>query len=100
MLVKINKIDENGRSVNVTLLDIDEFGLVTPIRDLNLQIIPNDSLIIDLLQSSSHAIIFTQDFSRNENSVIISALNLSDDELNDEKEKLAKNNTKRTNHND
>jgi hypothetical protein len=90
MLVKVNKIDDAMRTISVTLLDIDEFGSVVPIQNLNLKVLAGDSYIIELLKSSSHAIIFTQDFSNMDNSVVISALSLTDDELNDEKEKIIK----------
>lgn len=90
MLVKVNKIDEAMRTIKVTLLDIDEFGSVIPMRNLNLKVLPGDSFVIELLKASSHAIIFTQDFSNRNNSVVISAISLTDDELNDEKEKIIK----------
>lgn len=90
MLVKVNEIDEVMRTINVTLLDIDDLGSVVPMRNLNLKVLPEDSLVIDLLKASSHAIIFTQGFSDTENSVVISALSLTDEELNDEKEKIIK----------
>lgn len=90
MLVKVNEIDEVMRTINVTLLDIDDLGSVVPMRNLNLKVLPGDSFVIDLLKASSHAIIFTQDFSDRENSVVISALSLTDEELNDEKEKIIK----------
>ena len=90
MLVKVNGIDEVMRTINVTLLNVDDLGSVVPMRNLNLKVLPGDSFVIDLLKASSHAIIFTQDFSDRENSVIISALSLTDEELNDEKEKIIK----------
>jgi len=88
MLVKINSIDEANYKVNVTLLDIDELGSVFPIRDLSLSILHDDDSIVDLLKASSHVIIFTEGFSNEDHSTVISALNLTDDELNDEKEKM------------
>jgi hypothetical protein len=62
MLVKINSIDEPEYTVNVTLLDIDELGSVVPVEDLSLSILYGDDSIVDLLKSSSHAIIFTEGF--------------------------------------
>ena len=88
MLVKINSIDESNYKVNVTLLDIDELGSVVPVEDLSLNILSNDDSIVDLLKASSHVIIFTEGFSNEDHSIVISALNLTDDELNDEKEKM------------
>ena len=88
MLVKIASIDEPEYTVNVTLLDIDELGSVVPVEDLSLSILYGDDSIVGLLKSSSHAIIFTEGFSNEDNSTVISMLNLTDDELNDEKEKM------------
>lgn len=88
MLVKINSINEAEYTVNVTLLDIDEFGSVVPVEELRLSILHGDDSIVDLLWASSHAIIFTEGFGNEDHSTIISALNLTDDELNEEKEKM------------
>jgi hypothetical protein len=88
MLVKINSIDEANYKVNVTLLDIDELRSVLPIKDLSLSLLQDDDSIVDLLKASSHVIIFTEGFSNEDHSTVISALNLTDDELNDEKEKM------------
>lgn len=90
MLVKINSIDEAEHKAKVTLLDIDELGSVVPIKELRLSILPGDDSIIGLLRASSHAIIFTEGFSNEDHSIIVSAINLTDDELNDEKEKMIK----------
>ena len=90
MLVKIKEIDDANKTIKVTLLDIDELGSVIPMRDLDLRVLPGDSSIINLLKASTHAIIFTEDFSNKNNSVVITALNLTDDELNDEKERMIK----------
>ena len=90
MLVKIKEIDDANKTIKVTLLDIDELGSVIPMRDLDLRVLPGDSYIINLLKASTHAIIFTEDFSNKNNSVVITALNLTDDELNDEKERMIK----------
>lgn len=90
MLVKIKEIDDANKTIKVTLLDIDDLGSVIPMRDLDLQVLPGDSSIINLLKASTHAIIFTEDFSNKNNSVVITALNLTDDELNEEKERMIK----------
>lgn len=86
MLVKVNHIYETENKVNVTLLDIDELGSVVPMKELELNIIPYDDSIINILKSSSHVIIFSENI--NDNPTIISAINLTDDELNHEKEKI------------
>lgn len=90
MLAKINSIDESESRVNVTLLDIDELGSILLVEDLNLNIVYGDESIIDLLKTSTHAVIFTEGFSNEDHSTIISVLNLTEDELNEEKEKMIK----------
>jgi len=88
MLVKINSINESEHKAKVTLLDIDELGSVVPIKELSLSILPGDESIVGLLKSSSHVIIFTESFSNEDHSTIVSAISLTDDELNEEKEKM------------
>ncbi|WP_415312222.1 hypothetical protein [Candidatus Nitrosocosmicus sp. FF01] len=88
MLVKIESIDKPGLKVKATLLDIDELGSVVPVKALSLNILPGDDSIVDLLKASSHAIIFTEASSNEDHPTVISAINLTDDELNDEKEKM------------
>ena len=90
MLVKINRIDEAENKVNVTLLDIDDLGSVIPVKEFDLNILSNDESIVNMLKTSVHAIIFTEDFDNAIGSTIISAINLTDDELNQEKEKMIK----------
>jgi hypothetical protein len=36
VLVKINKINEGENRVNVTKLDIDDYGSIIPVKDLEL----------------------------------------------------------------
>jgi hypothetical protein len=83
MLVKVNNIDTINNKVNVTRLDIDDYGSVIPIRELELNIpaYDNDS-IIQTLKNSSYVAIFTED-----NSTIILASGMTLDELNQEKGK-------------
>lgn len=88
MLVKINKIDEAENKVSVTLLDIDELGSVIPMKELRLNLPSYDNSVINILRASTHAIIFTEDFDNAIGSSIISAINLTDDELNQEKGKI------------
>ena len=88
MLVKVDSINEAEHKIKVTLLDIDELGSVVPLKALRLSILPGDDSIVDLLKSSSHVIIFTEGYSNEKHPTVISAINLTDDELNDEKEKM------------
>ena len=90
MLAKVNSINEQSNKVNVSLLDVDDLGSVIPVKDLELNLPPFDNSILDILKSSSHVIIFTEGFSDENNSTIISAINLTDDELNHEKENMIK----------
>ncbi|WP_458745971.1 hypothetical protein [Candidatus Nitrosocosmicus sp. T] len=90
MLVRVNKIDEAENKVSVTLLDIVELGSVIPMKELRLNLLSYDNSVINILRASTHAIIFTEDFDNAISSTIISAINLTDDELNQEKEKMIK----------
>ncbi len=90
MLAKVNSINEQKNKVNVTLLDVDDLGSVIPVKDLELNLPPFDDSILDILKSSSHVIIFTEGFSDDNDSTIISAINLTDDELNHEKQNMIK----------
>ncbi len=90
MLVKINKISDVGHKVNVTLLDIDDLGSVVPIKDLELNLPSYDESVISILKTSTHVIIFTDNPPNGANPTIISAINLTDDELNHEKENMIK----------
>ena len=88
MLVKVNHIYEAENKVNVTLLDIDDLGSVVPMKDLVFNLPPHDDSIINILKTSNHVIIVTEDIDNNR--TIISAINLTDEELNDEKERMIK----------
>ncbi len=90
MLVKINKISDVEHKVNVTLLDIDDLGSVVPIKDLELNLPSYDESVISILKTSTHVIIFTDDPPTGANPTIITAINLTDDELNHEKENMIK----------
>jgi hypothetical protein len=90
MLAKVNSINEQENKVNVTMLDVDDLGSVVPVKDLELNLPPFDDSVIDILQSSSHVILFTEGFGDENDSTIISAINLTDDELNHEKENMIK----------
>ncbi len=90
MLARINKISNAEHKVNVTLLDIDDLGSVVPIKDLELNLPSYDESVISILKTSTHVIIFTDDPPNGANPTIISAINLTDDELNHEKENMIK----------
>ena len=72
--------------MNVTLRDIDELGLVVPIRDLDLKILHGYHFIVDIKEFNTWDYLYIR-FSNNDHSNIISAINLADEDLNDEKEK-------------
>ena len=96
MLVKINKYTKYN--VNVTELDMDEFGTIIPIRDLELKILEHNNTLYDLITQSSYAAIFTKkdlngtdvkDQFHDENSNIILLVNpITIDELNNEKKRI------------
>jgi hypothetical protein len=94
MLVKINKYTKSN--VNVTELDIDEFGSIIPLRDLELIIFEHSNSLYELITQSSYAAIFTnKDLKRTkedefgEDSNIILLVNpITIEELNKEKERI------------
>jgi hypothetical protein len=55
MLVKVNNIDIDKNKVRVSKLDIDDYGSVIALKELELKILANDNSIIQTLQSSSYA---------------------------------------------
>jgi hypothetical protein len=87
MLVKINNI--TGNVVKVTQLDIDDYGSIIPLKELELKLPSNDNSIIQTLKSSSYAAIFTEGNNNNNNddnsNTIILASSITNDELNEEK---------------
>jgi hypothetical protein len=88
MLVKVNDIREN--SVRVTKLDIDDFGSVIPLRELELRLPQDDDSIIQTLRHSVYAILFTADDSEGDGSTIILARSMTTEELNEEKERTVR----------
>jgi hypothetical protein len=89
MLVRVNHVHESENKVSVTLLDIDDLGSVVPMKDLVLNILPYDDSIIDIMKTSNHVMIFTEDINNNP-TTIISVINLTGEELNNEKERMIK----------
>jgi hypothetical protein len=85
MLAKINNI--SGNNVKATKLDIDDFGSVVPLRELDLKLPQDDNSISETLRHSSYAILFTRDDSEDHGSTIILARGVTREELNDEKQR-------------
>lgn len=88
MLVKVNNI--SGNSVRVTKLDIDDFGSVVPLRDLDLKLPQDDDSVSQTLRHSMYAILFTNDDSEHDGNTIILARSMTTDELNEEKERTVR----------
>ena len=96
MLAKI--IDYNKRMVRVTQLDIDDYGSIIPVGDVELLLSQNNLNVYELLKNSTYAAIFTEKDIYNEGSVdlrvdvnldnIILVIPMTIDELNDEKKKV------------
>ena len=85
MLVKINNIA--GNRVRVTKLDIDNFGSVIPLRELELRLPKDDDSVSQTLRHSVYAILFTADDNEDDGSTIILARGMTTEELNEEKER-------------
>lgn len=87
MLVKVNNIDIDKNKVRVSKLDIDDYGSVIALKELELKIPANDNSIIQTLRSSSYVAVFTQGEADDNDSTIILANGITIDELNKEKSK-------------
>ena len=87
MLVKVDAIDSVKNRVKVTQLDIDDYGSVIPLKELELDISTDDDSIFHTLNNYSYAAIFTEDSVEENKSVIILAKGMTIDELNKEKSK-------------
>jgi hypothetical protein len=89
MLVKVNRIDAINNKVNVTQVDIDDYGSLISIKELELYLPPHgdDDSIIQMLKISSYAAIFTEGNVDDNNSTITLASGMTLDELNNEKSK-------------
>lgn len=89
MLVKINELNTLGHKVRVTQLDIDNYGSIIPLKELELDLPTDDDSIIQTLKNSSHAAIFTEkDVNDDTRNVIILANGMTMDDLNKEKDKI------------
>jgi nitrogen regulatory protein PII-like uncharacterized protein len=85
MLIKVNGFDTSKNMVRVTRLDIDDYGSVIPLKELDLIVREDDHAIIKTLKDSSYAAVFTIGDKDDNNSIIILANGLTVDELNKEK---------------
>jgi nitrogen regulatory protein PII-like uncharacterized protein len=88
MLVKVNSIDIVKNKAKVTQLDIDDYGSVIPLKDLELNISTDDDSLIRILKDSSYAAIFTENETEDSNDTIILANGMTSEELNKEKSKV------------
>jgi hypothetical protein len=86
MLVKIN--DVNNNKARVTKLDIDDYGSIIPLKELEINLPTDDASIIQILKHSPYATIFTKDNNDDNNGTIILANGMTIDELNEEKNKI------------
>jgi hypothetical protein len=87
MLVKVNSIHNSNKMVNVTRLDIDDYGSVIPLEELELKLPSNDNSVIEILKNSQYAILSLQESLEKNGNVITSAETMTLDELNKEKQK-------------
>jgi hypothetical protein len=87
VLVKINWVNESENKVNVTKLDIDDYGSIIPVEELELILPSQDDSIIQVLKNSFHAAVFTDGDIEDNNSIIISASGMTNEDLNKEKQK-------------
>jgi len=96
MLAKITSYTEN--IVRVTQLDIDEYGSIIPVGDVELLFSQNNRNLYELLKKSTYAAIFTEKDLHKKGSLdlslnvtlnnIILVIPMTLDELNDEKKKV------------
>jgi hypothetical protein len=87
MLVKVNGVHNNNKMVNVTRLDIDDYGSVIPLEELELQLPFNDNSVIEILKNSQYAVLTIEESLEENGNIITSAKTMTLDELNREKQK-------------
>lgn len=75
-----------GNKIRVVELDIDNYGSVIPLRELELRL-PADDSVIKVLSSTEYAAIFTEGEIDKGGDTIILANSVSLDELNEEKKR-------------
>ncbi len=86
MLARINRISDENKNVIITKLDIDNFGSVLPVRELELKLPTDDDSVVQILRKSTYAAIFTADDDEKNGSTIILANSITVEELNRDKE--------------
>lgn len=87
MLVRVNTVNNNDKVINVTKLDIDDYGSVVPLEELELKLSPNDESLVEILERSQYAVLTVQGNVEESGSTIISADAMTLDDLNSEKQK-------------
>jgi hypothetical protein len=87
MLARVNRISGDNRNVMITKLDIDDFGSIIPIKELELQLPSDDDSVVQTLRNSPYAAIFTESDDEENDHVIVLANAISTEELNKEKER-------------
>jgi len=88
MLVKVNNVDIHKNIVKVTKIDIDNYGSIIPLKELELNLPQDDNSVIQILENSSYAAIFTEDnIDDDDDGTIVLANAMTIDELNKEKTK-------------
>ena len=90
MLVKINSINEIENKVKVSMLDIDDYGSIVLLKELELNLPQYDKSIITVLKNSPYAAIFTEfnDYNNDKDTTIILASGITYDEIDREKKKV------------
>jgi hypothetical protein len=85
MLVKVNRINDEGKVISVTKLDIDDYGSVIPLEELELKLPLNED-VAEVLRNSQYAVLSVQGNMDEDGSTIITAETMTLDELNREKQ--------------
>ena len=86
MLVKVNRINDEAKVINVTKLDIDDYGSVIPLEELELKLPLNEDMA-EILRNSQYAVLSVQGNLDENGSTIVTAETMTLDELNKEKQK-------------
>lgn len=87
MLVKVNRIYNGDKMINVTRLDIDDYGSVIPLEEVELQLPHDNSPVIEILKNSQYAVLSIQEDSKRNSNIVTSAETMTLDELDKEKQK-------------
>jgi hypothetical protein len=87
MLVKVNRIYNEDKMINVTRLDIDDYGSVIPLEEVELQLPHDNSSVTEILKNSQYAVLSIQEDSKRNSNIVTSAEIMTLDELDKEKQK-------------